>query len=321
MIPPERKDHPGSSGLKESDKDSPTGWNKPRIKKETKMKKLMIAAAAAAMIGGANAVCVSGENECEVCGAGGANVWDVKFTAKTTVLKAASGTCSVGLAYRKQGTAKITGWLWNSDDCTGACDLEFGANNADAAAPRMALTWNKKFGFAVTPSIFVAQIDKKGNKHEAWGGLNDGGAVDIKFAGFGSYDLKKNYIKSLSGSFAGTLENELVGSKCAIAVGGIYNYACKSYSYGLGVPTAAYGSWSIKYNATASKKAAKAAAGLGINQGEGEEEDDEIELDAAVASVLKFSKYGIDPASDIADVEILIEDFASDEPLKPEDAE
>lgn len=291
------------------------------------MKKLMIAAAAAAMIGGANAVCVSGSSECNVCTAAGANVWDVKFTAKTTVLKTAGAAkaCTIGSSvYRKQGTAKITGWLWNSDDCTGNCDLDFGASNADGNAPRMALTWNKKYGFVAAPSIFVAQIDKKGNKLESWGGLNDGVAIDIKFAGFGSYDTKKNYIKSLSGSFAGTLENELIGSACTVGAGGYAIYDCMAYVYAAGVPTAAYGSWSIKYNKSASKKVAKATAGLEIVQPSDEDfepgEVDAESLDAAVASILKFSKYGIDPTSDIADVEILTEDFAGDpEDIDPED--
>ena len=106
------------------------------------MKKLMIAAAAAAMIGGVQAstcinekVCVkdpcTGEKVCaEVCGGGTAH--KVAISLKTTTLKGkkSSAKCADDCTYwREQKTVKINGLLWQFlDDCNGC--IPFGLNSA-----------------------------------------------------------------------------------------------------------------------------------------------------------------------------------------------
>ena len=236
------------------------------------MKKLMIAAAVAAMIGGAQAVtCVTGkvcekdpctgQKECiEVTGAGTAH--KVAITLKTTANKSkvkkvqcADGECTY---WRQQATKKINGLLWEQlDDCNGC--VPFGANSAfwttDGALD---------VEFAIGVGLIGAGVNSK--KIEAYGSLSGDEFGALSWAGFGSMaaSTKKNqcedddcvmYVKSISGGIAGALlpaDWDDVCQDCDLIE---YEGCCDDMQL---ENTAAYGTIKITYDTATAKKVAVA---------------------------------------------------------------
>ena len=239
------------------------------------MKKLMIAAAAAAMIGSAQAiVCVSekacekdpctGETVCEedpVVSAGIAH--KVTISLKTTDVKgkkAKAAACEEAECtyWREQKTKKINGLLWQQlDDCNGC--VAVGANSA---------FWTNDEALDLEFAIGVGLIGKGTNskKIEAYGTLAGDDFGALAWAGFGSMAAtsKKNeceeddctmYVKSISGGIAGQLAAPEWLDDCVDCDVIVYEGCCDDLQL---ANTAAYGTIKISYDKATAKKVAKA---------------------------------------------------------------
>ena len=267
------------------------------------MKKLMIAAAAMAMVGAASA------DLCDevVGGAAGCALYNVKFTFKTLAAKDAK--CSAanlakdackeldadietkGLAYLDNVSRKFDGILWQ---CEAVC-FEGVAPNEDAenADSINYVLWEKKTELAISP---LAEY-KKGELQEGevrWVGGGTAAEEEKQFqvlgrygnkaqkvtafwmpsmnealagnmivaAGFGTFDTKNLRIKSLSGNAVALLTpitavtEELCDETEMVTVLAYMCHSFKSWCCCECVNVAlapASGTWSIKYNASASK--------------------------------------------------------------------
>jgi len=236
------------------------------------MKKLMIAAAAAAMIGGVQAVtCVSekvctkdpctGEKTCGVVeGAGTAH--KVAISLKTTVNKSKSTKKACEDAectyWRQQGTKKINGLVWEQLDGCDGC-VPFGINSA---------FWTNDEALDVEFAIGAGIIGKGENskKAEAYGTLAGDEFGALSWAAFGTWaaSTKKNqcedddcvmYVKSLSGSIAGYLVPAEWDNLCEDCDLIEYVGCCDDMQL---VNTAAYGTIKISYDKATAKKVALA---------------------------------------------------------------
>lgn len=236
------------------------------------MKKLMIAAAAAAMIGGAQAVtCVTtkvcekdpctGEKTCETIeGAGTAH--KVTISLKTTALKGKTSkvlceddSC---IYWRQQATKKINGLLWELvDGCTGC--VPYGSNSA---------FWTNDEALDVEFSIGVGLIGKgsTSTKIEAYGTLGGEDFGSLAWAGFGSMASKTTkavcedpectmFVKSISGGIAGQLIAPEWTDVCQDCDPTVYDGCCDDLQL---TDTAAYGTIKIAYDTATAKKVAVA---------------------------------------------------------------
>ena len=275
--------------------------------KRQTMKKLMIAAAVAAMIGGAQAVtCVTtkvcekdectGEKTCEeVSGAGTAHkvVISLKTTQNKSKTKKNKALCEENCTYwREQTTKKINGLLWEQlDDCTGC--VPFGSNSA---------FWTNDEALDLEFAIGIGLIGKdvKSKKIEAFGGLDGDEFGHLAWAGFGDMagSIKKNqcedddcvmYVKKISGGIAGWLVPAEWDATCQDCDPIEYEGCCADDWTIIEDKTAAYGTIKITYDAATAKKVAVA-------------EDDQ--------DVASFFKLPASVADEIADVvnEVTIEE-------------
>ena len=228
------------------------------------MNKLMIAAAAAAMIVSAQAVtCVTGKDPCgdEIEGAGTAH--KVAISLKTTAIKGKTARASKCddpecTYWREQKTVKINGLLWEQlDDCTGC--VPFGINSA---------FWTNDGAIDVEFAMGVGLIGKgtDSKKIEAYGTLAGDEFGELAWAGFGKMaaSTKKNqcedddctmYVKSISGGIAGQLLPADWEDLCQDCDPIIYDGCCDDMQLG---NTAAYGTIKISYDKSTAKKVALA---------------------------------------------------------------
>lgn len=230
------------------------------------MKKLMIAAAAAAMFGGVYADWCDDDPEAQPeC-----SVYNLKIKVKTLAPKALTikQDCDDDdcVAYYKNATRTFDGLVWL---CDATCeDWEDGYDivmwEKATKSPVLGLlakgtNENEKVTFDV-----LSRFDKKANKVQA-ATTFELEVGDITVAGFGTFDVKKNNIKSISGNAAGTLEPadsvEKGCNECTAYVIGLceefdgYEYATETTT-----EVAASGTWSLKYNkslSTGSKRASQ----------------------------------------------------------------
>ena len=235
------------------------------------MKKLMIAAAAAAVVTGAFAEC---GDPVIINNPTGAQVYKVSFTGKTTI--GVPGKSIVianlcgdpdqidGCVVRVPGTLKIEGWIALCDPACGTILDTFNAPNYQA-------WWQTKPYVADIPDGAIAWdliniIGKKATDAEAAGkfsgtvtyAANTTWAIaDLQFAGFGKSVNKGgawSYFNSFSGDFANApvaswyikgnvCEQTHVYDPCTLAVN------CDETPN-----TVAFGKWAMKYDSAASKK-------------------------------------------------------------------
>ena len=254
------------------------------------MKKLMIVAAAAAMVATSEAAyqCTDG------CSEGGcAAVYKIAISLKTTAPKTLGAKCSDDCTvYRVQKAMKINGYIWGDGECED-CSLELPGSMA-----LWSTTAFNKGPIETSLHLVAGRIDKpSSNKVEAHGDL--GGPGDgwgwLKLAGFGKAAFRAaakcnecdddacagGYLKSLSGNIAGwRVPDE---TECEDGP-----YVCCEMT----ANTAAYGTWKIAYNAALSKKLACS--------------EDTSDLEA----VVKFPKaaYGEDGDILINDVDTNVEE-------------
>ena len=208
----------------------------------------MIAAASAAMVGGAFA---------------DAQVWEMSLTVKTTeskagTVKSACDACDGATSYRKQASVKINGVFWG---CT--CDEMVGLTGP-VSENEGVFFWNatKKAAFydqaageyaAITFGWdLLNRIGQKGTECEGVWNL-DIGAFKLYGAGFGTVKGcdDASYISSMKGNFAGTY---LPGNGCKRCEQLAGNAWALCDCTDAGDETAAYGTWTLKYNASATKK-------------------------------------------------------------------
>ena len=258
------------------------------------MKKLVIAAAVAAMVGAANAgTCTDpgGENpDCTVQTL--VYGWQFKGKTGTGVLVSATkatkeggssctdpvttpGTAEV---IRVPGSLALVGYSY-------LCDAECSTVQSGLMNPTKAQFYAvKPLKSLVTPyrgKNFITTIDvanvigKSATQYELAGEADFvfpaediGQEYVLRFAGFGSYDKKNQRPASVSGSFAGTqtvprYPKKFGGTRCP----GAGYWDCCSLTYAPnseGAPSVAYGNWAMKYNATASKKVSKNSSGYWV---------------------------------------------------------
>ncbi|MGN1359779.1 MAG: hypothetical protein ACI4X9_04920 [Kiritimatiellia bacterium] len=225
------------------------------------MKKFTVFAFAALVACGAFAQCTPDPADPVEAAA----VYNFKFSGKTTagyISKVSTGTiCQPGedtLVIRVPGTIAGAGVIAT---CDPLCE--------DAlTAPTIALYWTTKaVKQEVTPSVtwtFLNVIGKKKADAEAafvW----DGGdfvetaqtITSVSFAALGKFDAKKGLYTSFSGNFAGTLSASVYLSKDGCTAAESQVWKCDDLTTLVDSDTVVYGTWSLKYNSSASKKAAK----------------------------------------------------------------
>ncbi|MCR5750920.1 MAG: hypothetical protein K6G91_03070 [Kiritimatiellae bacterium] len=228
------------------------------------MKKLMIAAAVAAMTAGAFAVdCSPEEQDPEEA----AWVYNVKFTGKTTageagVVKGAVGNiCAPGgdsttVCIRKKDSLKIEGWVAT---CNPTCDYfadlgGFSDKAFWAEKPNKTIVVDDAFAFNVY-NIFGKSLKDVEVEGTFEGSLPDlqGQTFAFEVAGFGTYDKKHERVSKVNGNFAGVMSTSFYVKNhvcCPTVV-----FMCDDLSTAVeDVETVAFGSWSVNFNKKAAKK-------------------------------------------------------------------
>ena len=217
------------------------------------MKKLMIAAAVAAMTAGAFAA----EEPCEKCTFG----YKVMLVAKTTVGATVSNlNAAVCGCYRKPTMGKLVGYVFGKTSpltptgCGGgSCDC----NEWDAAYIVLWKAWNKSL-FLPATAFAPTEIDRIGGSKdqstvEAVFPLND-----LTLAGFGKAGYRADgsiAVKNLNGFFAGQMDINCTGADTQTCGGLIPGVVEPTYVFPLcggaavaEAKGAAYGKWQLVWD-------------------------------------------------------------------------
>ena len=299
------------------------------------MKKLMIAAAAAAMIGGAYAgECVTqtikgDKDKCTgvrpvTTYTAGATAYKFSATLKTSDFKTktAKAKCGVGACefWKAQTTKKYAGLIIDDSTC-GGCEI--------FPTTGVGYFWNitDKEPVAAGLAFTLGRLDKNGKKAEAYGTWSDGDQDfgTIAFAGFGALNVKNSakaccaencsaYLKNVSGNAAGALVCAVPNACTEIA------YDCERCITTGKEFAAASGTWKLSYDASTAKKVAKAAikaaAAAAADDDDAEEvsifEDEEVLMDtinlpAYVEDAIEEGEY------EPVEIEVVIEEGEDDE--------
>lgn len=254
------------------------------------MKKLMIAALGLAV---ANVWAVTGDcgpkDEAENCAAVYAFKANVKTTKGLVLGEGVGSLCGKGDScevIRVKDSTKWQGWIYDCCRC-------------DAVKDSDVVLWDSKrkgqIEDAKIETSFLNVIGKKQSDAE-WmftltGTVNNldneqdnlNQAINgVTFAGFGKYSEKKGYYTSFSGNFAGSMAApfDLAAAKkastsenCACDPSMVWDCADLDTLVD-GDATVAYGTWTVKYNASASKKyVSKGVDGLKVPDYVGFEDD------------------------------------------------
>ena len=229
------------------------------------MKKLMIAALAVAAVS-------AYANDCapaEIVPVTPTLVYQFKASVKTTKGVTGTTTVNTGTAcapgsetystvLRAKDTTAWAGWIY---DCDATCDT---IKNGTF------LAWDSKRKGPIVGAALeweLLQILKGGSVAEAKWDLTGTVAYDetrtqeikVTGAGFGTYAAKKGYYTSFSGYFAGTMGASYdLTKKTTCEPSQVVE--CTDLTALVDKDTIAYGTWSIKYNASASKKFGKNGA-------------------------------------------------------------
>jgi len=207
------------------------------------MKKLMMFAAAMTIVGGAYASTC--DDTCSL-------VYDFKASLKTTVPKDASTDCA-SVCYRKCGSVSLKGYFY----LCGTCTCEDFAQMLFVAVDKKTkdfVVGSDEEGIAPTWTI-LNQIGKKDSNLEALWGVEGNDGWTWQAAGCGTYDLKNDRVKSISGSLVGQKDPPACTtvSDCTDVSTSARAYALCSSDADETLPTVVYGSWSMKYNSSLSK--------------------------------------------------------------------
>ena len=234
------------------------------------MKKLMfVAALATSFAAVAENVCAPGEDPVVT---EPTLVYSFKASVKTTKGLTYTGTymdgqtvCTPGeetptkAIIRTKDSTKFQGWIY---DCTATCDT---------IANGTAVVWDSKrkaqLNGAAFDTKFINVMGKKQSEAEwAWefaGAANYGDdnlvqEYALTGAGLGKFNTKKGFYTSFSGNFAGAATASFdLSKKTTCDPSQIWK--CDKLDELGDSDTVAYGTWSAKYDASASKKYAKNA--------------------------------------------------------------
>lgn len=222
------------------------------------MNKLVVFAAAAMFAVGAFAQC----SPVTPVTAVGTNVYDVVITLKTTAGYQSTikiDKCgSTNICYRKSGkTIKWQGYYYSCDDSCNAGTETFTSNTLEL--------WDATYKLWLTPTIawnFIHVISKGDALESDFELTETVRDADLRAAGFGSYDVKYGRVKSMTGYIAGSLNDPTCAPVCAAGIDTVTWVMCDVTmgSALQGEDTAAYGTWTIKYNASKSKSFGKTGA-------------------------------------------------------------
>ena len=234
------------------------------------MKKLMIAAAVAAMVGGASAA-----------DALKAQVYDFTATLKTTACsgKSAKDVCGTEVQYRIQKTQKLYGKFWGCHCQVIACPDNYGEPRTTDEKSFIFWTNAKKedgaFHNATWTWEILQRLGKKGNNVEGQFTLTledcKGKQIaDLMGAGYGTAQIycdgadsaETSYIKSMSGNIAGKWDvtSDPLMADCAYCgdpTDCTVLAFCATCDAQDNEWAAAFGSFTIKYNASESKSVNK----------------------------------------------------------------
>ena len=245
------------------------------------MKKLMIAVAAAAMVGAASAECKPGQTPPKHYDA---TVYSVKISLKTPKgelcggKKGSASDCAPGQKgadgyVRTPSTYALQGYFAN---CSEACDILQKFTQNDIAL------WNTKeklFLAAPTYKVDILHVLSKSQKNaeikfslagtmnNAKGDASLQRKFDLVAAGFGKYSTSADIYTSFSGNVVGTVSKVYYPKAVNVGTEAAPRWICPDAGYWLCAPGAcgtevkvdpsvAYGTFAIKYNASASKKMA-----------------------------------------------------------------
>ena len=282
------------------------------------MKKLMIAAAAAAMVGGVYAV----DNP---------QVYDFTATLKTTSCsknKSAKDVCGDTVYYRSQVTQKLYGKFWGCDcDVIGCPDTaNYGIDDVNQDG-YMFWTSTKvpgAFHGADWQWSILQRLGKKGENVEGAFDLVltdcDGDTVaTLAGAGYGTAkidcaDLDGNYIKSMSGNIVGTWDasSEVIATGCAYcgstAQCEVFEF-CDACGLSDNDMAVVFGSFTLKYNASNTKSVAngKTITDIAFKKNaavlaemaciaDNDDDDDEVDEKAEAIKAYKAAKEAYDTA-------------------------
>lgn len=224
------------------------------------MKKLMFAAVAAVAMGAVASDCTPDPTPDVTL------VYSVKMNVKTTKGVAGSVTtpgsiCTPGdqgsttsTVIREKDTTKFDGWIY---DCVAACNtVETGTT----------VVWDSKrkaqLEDAAFTTTFLNVIGKKQADAE-WAWTFAGNAVydnvreqayTLTGAGYGKFSAKKGYYTTFSGNFAGTAAASYDLRKGNQICDPSQVWKCDALTTLVDSDTVAFGTWTVKYNASASKK-------------------------------------------------------------------
>ena len=231
------------------------------------MKKIMMLAAVAAMAGGAFA-----QAPCELGSAAvttNASVYAWKFTGKTTVgtllttrVISSGSNCSLGsttnivCAIRIPGTLAIQGYTYYCDNC---CD-SFSSGTSGSSPTKFYMTRPFQDVFA-TPNISLEVahiIGTRATQYEAKGtatftSTDPSETWTLWFAGFGSYNTSLRVPTVVSGNFAGILESPYYVARGVCSPADYWYCATLLPAGHADEAGIAYGTWSVRYNASASR--------------------------------------------------------------------
>ena len=245
------------------------GSNKPDSKKRKnkKMKKVMMLAAIAALAGGAfaQAPCVIGPTPVTT----NASVYAWKFTGKTTVgtlltqrvinlgsnCSLGAGSSNIVCAIRIPGTLAIQGYTYYCDNC---CD-SFASGTAGSSPTKFYMTRPFQDVLAANLSLDVAHIiGTRATQYEAEGvavfdSTEPAEKWTLTFAGFGSFNTTLKVPTVISGNFAGKLESPYYVARGVCSPADYWDCATLLPAGKASDPGIAYGTWSVRYNAAASR--------------------------------------------------------------------
>ena len=242
-------------------------WKRKAKKERTKqMKKLMFVAALASSFAAVAANDCTPEKPTVV---DPTLVYSFKASVKTTKGIAGSTTtdsstiCTPGTitttetVIRTKDSTKFQGWIY---DCTATCST---------IADGTPVVWDSKRKAQLTGATFTTDfINVMGKKQSEaeWAWTFTGTAAyddvrqqeyQLKGAGLGKFDAKKGYYTSFSGNFAGTATASYDLSSGNKICDPSQIWKCDALTTLVDADTVAYGTWSAKYDKSASKKFAQ----------------------------------------------------------------
>lgn len=225
------------------------------------MKKLMIAAAVAAVGMGAFAA-----DACSPVTKTSAWVYQWKFSGKTTWGNKDVGTIGTlncvpvtgQCTYRVKTSLKIQGYTF-ACDVASCSDDELGLGGVNFPEVNEVFWQTKPWKDSLFGGVTVelANIIGKNKKQAEVAGTAEftpaaslKSTYDLVFAGFGKFDTKNKRVKSASGNFAGFLSQPVAPKFCIDA--GVWD--CTTLQLVCEAPSVAFGKWSMKFKKSAAKK-------------------------------------------------------------------